>query len=136
MNEPLPVLAEGRSLLAFARDKTSGVNSVPDLEKDHRYTKAIARYLLLKKMNNDYQEAINNPADLIRLVPAAAQIAVQKVETDHLQQFENIHNNALALTLQLKEKAQMNFLAAGPGAHDAYLDSLINRLNFTAIRIE
>jgi hypothetical protein len=135
LNAPLTVLGDQRSLLSFALDKTSGINSVPDLARDHRYTKAIARYLPAKKVNNAYSEARQTPADLIRLIPAAAQLAIQMVETDHLQQFENIHKNAMNLTLQLQLDAQMEFLADDP-AHEAYLDSLINKLNFSSLKVE
>lgn len=135
LNAPLPVLGDQRSLLSFTQDKTSGINSVPDLNQDHRYTKAIARYLAAKKLNNDYSEARQKPADLIRLIPAAAQLAIQKIETGHLQQFDSIHKNALELTLQLQADAKMEFLAED-NAREAYLDSLINKLNFSAVKLE
>lgn len=135
LNAPLAVLGDERNLLSFALDKASGINSVPDLNQDHRYTRAIARYLPAKKVNNDYTEARQKPADLIRLIPAAAQLAVQKIETDHLQQFENIHKNALELTLQLQKEAKMEFLA-DDNKHEAYLESLINRLNFSSVKLE
>lgn len=136
LTAPLPVLGEQRSLLSFAIDKTEGINSLPDLKQDHTYAGAIARYLPAKKINNNFIAATQKPADLIRLIPAAAQLALRRVETDHLKQFESIHKNALELTLQLQKEAKMEFMGEDTNKHEAYLESLINKLDFSSLKLE
>lgn len=137
MVEPLSVLEKDRCLLDFSRDKTSGVNSVADLEKDYLYAAALARFIRLGKMGNAYNEAMLRPADLIRLVPAAAQLAVQSVEAEHEQEFAGIDKAALELTFRLQKEARIEFLAGeDTAAHAAYLDGLIRQVNFKALRID
>ena len=133
LTEPLEALKQ-RCLLDFARNNAELQNS-PDLKKDHEHMKAVASHLRGKN-TTEFDGAITQPESLIRLVPAAAQLAAQDVSTDHQNKFAALHKGALELILYLQEKANVEFLADDPKAHEQYLDQLIEHLDFAALEIE
>jgi hypothetical protein len=135
LTEPLEGL-KGRCLLDFARNNAE-VKNAPHLKKDSKRMKALATYLRLRVETNDYTEAMTLPESLIRLVPAAAQVAVQNVSTDYQKKFDDLHKDALNFILDLQKKAQIEFLADIDSAgQDDYLDQLIQGLDFTSLKID
>jgi hypothetical protein len=131
--EPLEALRQ-HCLLDFARNNREFKNA-PDLKKDHEYIKAIASHLTGIN-TSDYEGAISVPESLIRLVPAAAQLAMQSVNTDHKNQFAALHKDAIELMMELQQKANVEFLADDLQEHEQYLDELIEQLDFSVIRME
>ena len=135
LTAPLPSL-KGHRLLDFA---SNGAGAPPplDLKNDYERAKALATYLRLDTETTEFTEAMSKPESLIRLVPAAAQLAVQNVKADHTQKIADLNNGALDFILELQKLAHIDFLAEpDSAAHDAYVDSLIQKLDFSWLKIE
>jgi hypothetical protein len=132
LEEPLAKL-NGRCLLDFARNNAEFQNAA-DIQNDNQRAKALRQYLLTGIEDNDFIIAMTNQESLIRLVPAAAQLAVQEITSEHEDTFELIHTNALEFLLKLEHK---EFLADSVSdEHDAYVNDIIDRLNFSSLNIE
>lgn len=132
LEQPLDALS-GKCLLDFARDNEQFQNA-PDLQADYQLGVQLAKYLVTGIQDNELVGAMQNGESLIRLVPAAAQLAMQEVKADYEAKLKLIHDNALDFLLNLEHK---EFLADGAsGDHDAYLDGFINGLNFSSLKIE
>lgn len=132
LGQPLAAL-KGRCLLDFARSSEE-VKNAPDLHSDYKYAKALANYLRTGNQNSDFTEAMFEPESLIRLVPAAARLAMQDVNADHQKMLGLIHTNALEFILGVEHK---QFLADPESEeHDAYLDKFIEGLNFSSLKID
>lgn len=132
LQEPLKALNE-KCLMDFARENAEAKNA-PDLQDDYQRAKALAKYLRTGIESGDLTAALEQPESLIRLVPAAAQLAMQDVTTAYQEKFDLIHNNALEFIQNTEHK---QFLAgSGSDEHDVFLDRLIERLDFSSLKIE
>jgi hypothetical protein len=129
LEEPLTALNQ-KCLMDFARDNAE-FQHAPDLQVDFQRTKALAKFLLTGQEEDAFTTA--DPESLIRLVPGAAQWALQGIDEANQQTFEKLHTAALDFILKIEHP---QFLAGGSAEHNAYLDSIIDQLDFSSLNIE
>jgi hypothetical protein len=138
LTEPLATLGKKngpreKCLLDFARH-TAEFKNAPDLLDDYQRAQALAKFLLTGEETNDFTIAMEQPESLIRLVPAAAQLAMLKLNPTRQDEFDLLHKTALDFLLGIEHE---QFLADPESPeHDAFIDRLIDGLDFSSLKIE
>jgi hypothetical protein len=126
LHQPLDPLG-GKCLHDFARGN-AGTPDLPDCERDHERVRRLSAHL----RGLDSRPPDSDNSSWIRLVPAAAQAAVRASKTNVTERLTKI--NAAAAEF-LNSLPRPNFLAGvSIEVHNAHIDSLVERLDFTALR--
>lgn len=126
MHQPLAPL-KGKCLHDFAHNNEGDLN-LPDCARDHTRVLLLSDHL--RRLETRPQDA--NNSSWIRLVPAAAQLAVRATKTNVPDKLLDINTRAAAFLNSLPHPA---FLAgASPAIHNAYIDGLVESLDFSALR--
>ncbi|MBV9924085.1 MAG: hypothetical protein JOZ96_03525 [Acidobacteria bacterium] len=128
LNTKLKALGGERALLDFVT-RPNEADQAPDKAADHARVLQLERYLRidLKRPTPD--------TSLLRLVPAAAQLAAANVSANHTAVYEEIQQRALEFAEAIPHK---EFLGAGEAQdkHDDFLDDFLGRLKFGSLDIE
>lgn len=126
LHQPLPPLNK-KCLHDFARHNEGSPN-LPDCARDHAHAVLISDHL----RRLETRPANANNSSWIRLVPAAAQMAVRATMTDVPNQLSAINTRAMAF---LNTLPRPTFLAGmAPAVHNAYIDGLVDSLDFSTSR--
>lgn len=126
LHQPLAPLHE-KCLHDFARNNEN-VLDLPDCARDHNRVVLLADHF--RKLENRPVDA--NNSSWIRLVPAAAQMAVRATKTEVVNNLQGISSRAATFLNSLPHPA---FLAGGsPAVHNAYIDGLVESLDFSTVR--
>lgn len=122
LDTPLDILG-GRCLRDFARGNEHDSNA-PDSRRDHAQVLKLAEFLRFELDRPTPHES------LIRLVPAAAQMALRLVESNYADLSADIHQRALEFIAALPHP---DFLGEDSAkGHEEYMAKLIENFNFTA----
>ena len=126
MNEQLEEELAGRCLLDFARN-TQTTPDAADCARDH------ARVVSLSDFLRELEpRPANSNQSWIRLVPAAAQLAVSRTKDNVAAGLPKIHERSLAY---LKSLPRPQFLSgAGVNNHKKYMNDLVGGFDFSALK--
>jgi hypothetical protein len=126
LHQPLAPLS-ARCMHDFARNN-HGFPNLPDCARDHERVVLLSDHL--RNLGTRPVDADNS--SWIRLVPAAAQMAVRATKKDVPNKLLEINTRAASFLNSLPRPA---FLAGvAPAVHNAYIDGLVESLDFSTLR--